>query len=252
MSQVYFITDGEYTKIGHTVSPRDRLTSLQTGNPRTLTLIALFDGGVELESKFHRAFADRAIGGEWFALNASEIKRIACQYGLDIDVSRVPASVEVIVEEHTKQGSIMRQYGPSKRNDGKFDYTCKNHMQVWAIGFCQGWENIPESKRENMGMSDKFYERLLANKSRFHEDGHDTPEEAIDCYREYQLDVLTDYEAELKDTKKKCEVCGEWTQGVARVKQVNEEIVLCDEHRTRHVVNELLPEQSYRTEPEQR
>lgn len=63
---IYFITDGEYTKIGVADDPHKRLRELQTGNARELTLICSIDGSYELERKLHKVLGNWRVLGEWF------------------------------------------------------------------------------------------------------------------------------------------------------------------------------------------
>ena len=71
---VYAVTDGEYIKIGKTLNPNDRLSSLQTGNARTLRLLYLIpvkDESVALavERRMHTMYRDYRLEGEWFDIN---------------------------------------------------------------------------------------------------------------------------------------------------------------------------------------
>lgn len=67
---IYFIRDGNYVKIGYTQDNErlhKRLDSLQCGNPRPLSLIALSrHGGPRTERALHTALSPWWIGGEWF------------------------------------------------------------------------------------------------------------------------------------------------------------------------------------------
>lgn len=71
-SFVYFVTDGEYVKIGKTDNDvQSRIAALQTGNPkRIFPLIQLplsyASASQNLESYFHNMFADKRMCGEWF------------------------------------------------------------------------------------------------------------------------------------------------------------------------------------------
>lgn len=57
-------------KIGFTKShPKVRLSTLQTGSPVTLELLAYFDGDLELERALHCAFDELRWQGEWFRLD---------------------------------------------------------------------------------------------------------------------------------------------------------------------------------------
>lgn len=71
---VYLIQMGNtrYYKIGHSVDPRRRLFSLQTGNPLPLKIrwIIKSPEAEKLEAWFHRKFGNRQTeaGNEWFIL----------------------------------------------------------------------------------------------------------------------------------------------------------------------------------------
>ena len=67
---IYVISDGEHYKIGYTAGkPRERLKTLQTGNPDPLVLLGARDGGAELERAFHRRFHANRYRGEWFRMS---------------------------------------------------------------------------------------------------------------------------------------------------------------------------------------
>lgn len=68
---IYFITDGEYVKIGFTDSDDvgERMKTLQVGNARRLSLIGTMPGGREEECLLHALLSDFRASGEWFDLN---------------------------------------------------------------------------------------------------------------------------------------------------------------------------------------
>jgi len=64
---VYFITDGEFIKIGKANDPIERMRTMQTGNARELKMLGYYeDYDEELESYMHKAFAKDRVRGEWF------------------------------------------------------------------------------------------------------------------------------------------------------------------------------------------
>lgn len=65
---IYFITDGEYVKIGVTTDLNKRLRGLQTGNPRRLKVLYSFttDWPYTVESKLHKKYENKNVGNEWF------------------------------------------------------------------------------------------------------------------------------------------------------------------------------------------
>lgn len=66
-AHVYFI--GHATgpvKIGKAVNPSARLREIQTGYPYKLSILALVDGGHDVERAYHKRFASARLTGEWF------------------------------------------------------------------------------------------------------------------------------------------------------------------------------------------
>jgi|13_taG_2_1085334.scaffolds.fasta_scaffold121632_2 hypothetical protein len=78
---VYFITDGEYIKIGKAKDPQERLNGLQTGNPKNLFIIATINGDEAVEYQMHHRFKQWHHRGEWFKATPEMIKKISevCQ-----------------------------------------------------------------------------------------------------------------------------------------------------------------------------
>ena len=107
-----------------------------------------------------------------------------------------------------------------RETDSKWDYTRRNDGVIHAIGYCSGGDR---------------HEKC-------HEGGHETKEEAQDCYKEYLLDNELRLEGhELANSKRLCECdgCVVWTSKMAPISPTRS-FVLCDEHRTREVVSGLF------------
>ncbi|WP_051057037.1 GIY-YIG nuclease family protein [Bradyrhizobium yuanmingense] len=71
---VYFIGQVEnpdVVKIGFATDVAERLATLQTGSPFTLTLVASFPGTMKAEKLLHRQFASDCIRGEWFKFSSA-------------------------------------------------------------------------------------------------------------------------------------------------------------------------------------
>lgn len=68
---IYFITDGQYVKIGFTGKDdvTERLTALQIGNPKELKVIGVIEGDRETERILHTVFAPLKAQGEWFKID---------------------------------------------------------------------------------------------------------------------------------------------------------------------------------------
>jgi hypothetical protein len=67
---IYFITDGEFTKIGYTFNLPERLSSLQTANPKELRIKKYYfvQFPYEEEQRLHLKYKSNRIRGEWFCL----------------------------------------------------------------------------------------------------------------------------------------------------------------------------------------
>jgi hypothetical protein len=57
---------GGVVKIGRSFSPRERVGSVQVGNPRRVQLLLVVPEAGKYESAMHRKFSGRHLGGEWF------------------------------------------------------------------------------------------------------------------------------------------------------------------------------------------
>lgn len=72
-SNVYFIGDGEYMKIGKANDVNKRLQMLQVGNPKKLVIIEVIEckdetAAYQLEHFLHSLFQSFRHKGEWFYL----------------------------------------------------------------------------------------------------------------------------------------------------------------------------------------
>jgi len=66
IKQIYFISTGEFVKIGIANNPKRRLKDLQTANPIKLNLIYTMPGDENLEKILHSIFDEYRECGEWF------------------------------------------------------------------------------------------------------------------------------------------------------------------------------------------
>lgn len=68
---VYFITDGNYIKIGKAQDPLKRLAGIQTGNPNKCDILYLVpckaaSMATQIESYLHKTYEKYRLCGEWF------------------------------------------------------------------------------------------------------------------------------------------------------------------------------------------
>lgn len=142
----------------------------------------------------------------------------------------------------------MNYYAARQRADTlRWDYTRRNDNHIHAIGYCRGWEEPDEEALvaqfgEHTGkMISQAREDARPYKDRYHTGGHETKEEACECYKRYLLDQRVRLDAgETKDTQHRCEVdgCEAWTQKQASVD--HRTFLLCDDHRNMETLEKLF------------
>lgn len=71
---VYFVSDGEFVKIGFTCNLKTRLSTLQTMSPRPLEVLKVISGPQTLEKEIHKKFRHFHVHGEWFNMKEDLIK----------------------------------------------------------------------------------------------------------------------------------------------------------------------------------
>ena len=122
-----------------------------------------------------------------------------------------------------------------RQNDKRWDFTKMNDGQVMAVGYCRKWSEWPNEFKEK---HKKSWEEYEARKDEHHADGHETREEAGECYKRYLLDTSLMFN-EMTDQQRKCVVCEAWTSWYA---DVNHGAIynLCDKHRNREEVEKLF------------
>ncbi len=76
-SCVYFIQSSAAIKIGTTINPMARLMALQTSQHEPLEIVALCEGGTDVEGEYHKRFARHRLSGEWFAPHPDILAEIA-------------------------------------------------------------------------------------------------------------------------------------------------------------------------------
>lgn len=125
---VYFISDGEFVKIGYSANPDGRLGEIQTGSPKLLTLIATMPGDTELEQAFHYRFAEYRTVGEWFQITGllAELLTVLCKV---FPVSK-PKKETVVLQDAERQPPLLPGTLPTKETvEYHFKrYTCDGYV----------------------------------------------------------------------------------------------------------------------------
>ncbi len=136
----------------------------------------------------------------------------------------------------------MRYYEARQRTDRRWDYTiAHNDGTCYPTGYCGGFLD-PDDTVKSLGYecySEEQKAEIRSRKDKYHTAGHETAEEAEECYRQYTLDTKTRFGMENSDAQRRCEKCGVWT--TKRVMIESLEIVLCDDHQSKETVAELYP-----------
>jgi hypothetical protein len=137
----------------------------------------------------------------------------------------------------------MRHYKARQRKDGKWDYTVNLGNYIVPIGYCCKYREWTEEDLMNVGMGGKpeNHPSIVKEKEfihKHHDCGHNTPEEAQKCYRDYLLDQELRLMIVRNDAQHKCAKCGEWTQHYAEIDMRCFD--LCEKHNNRQEVESLF------------
>lgn len=65
-SHIYVVAFDQFVKIGVSKNWRLRVLTLQRNLPALLTVLAVLNGGRDIERKLHERFDNRRLTGEWF------------------------------------------------------------------------------------------------------------------------------------------------------------------------------------------
>jgi len=74
---IYAIRSGEFVKLGYSVDPQERISSISTMAPVECILLGVQEGTVRTERKLHQQFSNLRVNGEWFKAEQSLLDWIA-------------------------------------------------------------------------------------------------------------------------------------------------------------------------------
>lgn len=116
---IYFISSHkDYIKIGTSIDPESRKSSLQTANPKTLRIQAVLEGSFQTESGLHELFKHIRYKGEWFKLT-DELKWFIKAIQTNPDVSNIYTLYHISqkLRLHEKANRLVRKNNnPKLRN----------------------------------------------------------------------------------------------------------------------------------------
>ena len=149
---VYFIRHQGHIKIGKSVDPWKRLSSLQTAHYEPLEMLAIMPGSDDLEAGLHRAFGKYMKRGEWFQENGELLAFIEVIKATFPDAQRNLAQEEKLaqVEAASESRQTYLDDGDFVGNDDKrslelgesitFRMTHKGHFRNPARSPMSFWE----------------------------------------------------------------------------------------------------------------
>lgn len=137
----------------------------------------------------------------------------------------------------------MNYFEPRQRKTTmRWDFTCLNDGRVWPVGYCDGdFDKVRERilKCDILPNREAEVTKLQKFASKYHSNGHATFEEAVECYRQYQLDQhLRLNKQENPSELRKCAVCDAWTGHEADISMTTFD--LCEQHLNRDQVEKLF------------
>lgn len=133
MGLVYFISDGEYIKIGQTTSLQSRLANLQCANARQLTVLHTIDCAdagftSTLESRLHSHFHKYRVMGEWFNLTWDVAR---------LEVEALQISLADEIEKYHAEREVSRAWWKQRMLQSRFDSLVEQDIE----------ENYPPMKK---------------------------------------------------------------------------------------------------------
>lgn len=122
MRRIYFIKpvgmDGP-VKVGCSVSPDNRRKTLDNWSPFALEIVAEFEGGYNLEARFHAHFQETHERREWFSWSQKIADTIAAINEGSFDVSALPIEPVYVAKRHIRKKHGPRS--PERRFEQAFD-----------------------------------------------------------------------------------------------------------------------------------
>lgn len=122
-----------------------------------------------------------------------------------------------------------------REKDKRFDFTCQWDRQIFPVGYCREWRDWDEATRT---LQPEAYKKYVADKHKYHSNGHATKQEAADCYRSYLLDTHCSLNRKNENVQYKCQICGEYTELFASIE--DQTFILCKEHNTMFELEKLF------------
>ncbi|HNC58756.1 MAG TPA: hypothetical protein PLP33_25240 [Leptospiraceae bacterium] len=131
----------------------------------------------------------------------------------------------------------MNYYCARQRENKKWDFT-RNGV---ATGYCRPFKEWAEEDAAKFGVGLDHPQIVKATEFRHkhHTDGHETKEQAQQCFREYVLDQEVRFNHKDSGSMSKCRICGEFTQLYVTSDTVL--ITLCEKHHNQESLETVYP-----------
>jgi hypothetical protein len=137
----------------------------------------------------------------------------------------------------------MNYYQARQRKISKrWDYTVMNDGHIRPLGYCIPWDRLERAFKDAPFDADADLRHLAEFKDEYHDDGHETEEEAEECYKNYLLDHRLKFmevgpaEGYTRLPEFPCLECAAPTAVICEVdgRRVG---ALCGDHQTKDVVS---------------
>lgn len=149
---IYFVAEepfSEMVKIGKTTNMVNRLSGMQTGNPRKLNVMLKFHRPkkYDYERLFHKLFFEKCILGEWYKINMKILRRIEI---IMKTVNRID-EINILINEFLRYDTEFfvdedKIYINSPPN---FDGRCGSKLHIPIKTKKQKWEQISISEHSD-------------------------------------------------------------------------------------------------------
>ena len=136
--------------------------------------------------------------------------------------------------------SFMRHLTPAQRETSKrWDYIISHNGISYPIGYCGGWTH-PDKLQKDLGefpLPDGHRKQMLDHQKQYHTNGHETEQDACECYQDYLLDFHMSIH-DIETQQFKCVICDVWTDRIVHVE--SHRFQLCPRHSTRETIKGLF------------
>lgn len=107
---VYIMKCANYYKIGHSKNPKNRRSTIQTHNPLSVKICALYksENAIQIEKDLHNRYSLKRTRGEWFELDETDLIELKVDLGFDFKIKI--SDINKTDFENTKENHETKKY----------------------------------------------------------------------------------------------------------------------------------------------